>query len=383
VIDLTDFTQAGFIISLMLLVQILTDYPSGSLGDYIGQRWLLILANIFYAGAYITLALSESFTHLLIVAVILGLGNAQFSGTLGTWLDNNYKQVIGESDPDKKIYGFSLARITTLGRIFAAGGVLLGGTFATLVTRQFVFLSQGVLYFLNCLLILVLLRDNKSTSSINNKTEYISFVKGGIKCLVSNRVIFFFIIGYAINTMTWSIWVSLLQKPIYFGYTGSDSLASLLRSLILILGIPIGIFTANISKRFDNKTYPYIVLVHNFLFFPSLYVLFTINPMLNTFDLFGFIGVLCIQLSLTSSLFYIGETLRQRVMIELIPSEHRNAIYSLTPTIVALLGFPLIPLTGRIIDIFNLQAGLVISLIINLIGALCILYSFRARKERK
>jgi hypothetical protein len=105
--------------------------------------------------------------------------------------------------------------------------------------------------------------------------------------------------------------------------------------------------------------------------------------MLKTFDLFGFFSVLCIQLSLTSSLFYIGETLRQRVIIELIPSEHRNAIYSLTPTIVALLGFPLIPLTGRIIDIFNLQAGLIISLIINFIGALCILYSFRAQIEKK
>ena len=254
---------------------------------------------------------------------------------------------------------------------------------STLVTRQFVFSVQGSLYLLNCILILVLLKDSQKTLSINNKTEYFSFVKGGIKCLLSNRVIFFFIIGYSISTVTWSIWISLLQKPIYFGYTGSDSLASLLRSLILILGIPIGIFTANISKKFDNKAYPYIVLVHNFLFFPSLYILFTMSPMLNTFDLFGFIGVLLIQLSLTSSLFYIGETLRQRVMIELIPSDHRNAIYSLTPTIVALLGFPLIPLTGRLIDMYNLQAGLLISLIINLFGASCVLYSFYAQKDKK
>ena len=96
VIDLTNYTQAGFIISVMLLVQILTDYPSGSLGDYIGQRWLLIFANIFFAGACFLLAFAESFPHLLIMAAILGLGNAQNSGTLETWIDNNYKQKIGE-----------------------------------------------------------------------------------------------------------------------------------------------------------------------------------------------------------------------------------------------------------------------------------------------
>ncbi|MHA2305130.1 MAG: hypothetical protein ACXACU_07025, partial [Candidatus Hodarchaeales archaeon] len=113
------------------------------------------------------------------------------------------------------------------------------------------------------------------------------------------------------------------------------------------------------------------------LFFPSLVILLTAIPMLNSFNLIGFLSVLLIQLVLTSSLYYIGETLRQRVMIELIPSEHRNAIYSLIPTIVALIGFPLIPITGRMIDLFNLNAGIVVALTVNFIGALCIFYSFR------
>ncbi len=382
VIDLTDYTQAGFMISLMLIVQMFTDYPSGSLGDYIGQRWLLIFANIFYATAYVILSFANSIVHLMIVAVFLGLANAQASGTLTAWIDNNYQQSIGKSDPERKIYGFSLARITTLGRIFSAIGVMLGGILATLITREVVFSVQAFLYFGNCFLIFILLKDSKNLLMKKKKNNYLAFINGGIKCLLTDRVILFFVLGFAISTTTWSIWVNLLQKPIYFGYTGIDSLASLLRSLILILGIPIGILTANITKRFSNQVYPYIVLIHNFLFFPSLFILLTFLPMPNSFNLVGFLCVLFIQLTLTSSLFYIGETLRQRVMLELIPSEHRNALYSLIPTIVALLGFPLIPITGLFIDIFEINAGIIVALIINFIGALCILYSFHVSKNR-
>ncbi|MHA1968536.1 MAG: MFS transporter, partial [Candidatus Hodarchaeales archaeon] len=351
VIGQTDYTRAGFIISLMMIVQMIIDYPSGSLGDYIGQRWLLIFANISYAVAYFILPFANSIIDFLIVASILGIANAQASGTLETWIDNNYQQVVGENDPEKKIYGFSLARITTFRRVFSAGGVMIGGILSTLESREFVFSIQGFLYLFNCLLIILLLKGGIRKNTGNIKEEYFTFVKGGLKCLISDRAVFFFIIGFSISTATWAIWVNLLQKPIYFGYTGLDSFASLLRSLILILGIPIGILTANISKKFNNRVYPYIVLIHNFLFFPSLVILLTAIPMLNSFNLIGFLSVLLIQLVLTSSLYYIGETLRQRVMIELIPSEHRNAIYSLIPTIVALIGFPLIPITGRMIDL--------------------------------
>ena len=380
IIDSTNYTQAGFIISITMIVQLFTDYPSGSLGDYIGQKWLLVIANLCYATAYFILSQADTFIHFAIVAVIIGIANAQASGTLGTWLDNNYKSSIGDFDVERKIYGFSLARITTLSRFFSAGGVILGGTLATAISREFTFAIQGLFYLVHNLLILLLVKNVKTEKARKNKNSYMTFVKGGIRCITKDKSIFFFILGFSISTVTWSIWVSLLQKPIYFGYTGLDNLASLLRSLILILGIPIGIWTANISKRLSNRVYPIIVLIHNFLFFPSLIILLTLIPIVNSFSLIGFISVLLIQLTLTSSLYYIGETLRQRVMLDLIPSEHRNAIYSLIPTMVALIGFPLIPLTGTMIDLFNLNAGMLIALIINFIGVVCIFYSFRGKK---
>jgi hypothetical protein len=40
------FTKASIIVSFIMLVQLITDYPSGSLGDYIGQKWVLIIDKI-------------------------------------------------------------------------------------------------------------------------------------------------------------------------------------------------------------------------------------------------------------------------------------------------------------------------------------------------
>ena len=42
-----------------------------------------------------------------VIAAINGFANAQNSGALATWLDNNYKKVAGDVDPDRKIYSFS------------------------------------------------------------------------------------------------------------------------------------------------------------------------------------------------------------------------------------------------------------------------------------
>jgi hypothetical protein len=74
-----------------------------------------------------------------LVAFFGGLGNAQASGALGTWLDNNYRNVVEQTDPERKIYGFSQARIGSLNRIVMAGTFIVGGTLVTSISRDFVF----------------------------------------------------------------------------------------------------------------------------------------------------------------------------------------------------------------------------------------------------
>lgn len=379
VIDQIGFAQASVIVSLTMFVQLLTDYPSGSIGDWIGQRWVLTIANLCYMVVYFLLFLIDTnITSFIILATILGFANAMVSGALQTWLDNNYKQVIGDTDPERKIYGFSMARITSLRRLFLAIGVIFGGFIATLLSRRFVFLLQGSLLIFYILLIIILItKEDFINNDQFNLKDYFKFLKGGIGYTISNKAASFFIFGLAFYNVTWLIWGNLIQMPLYFGYTGSDSLAGILRSSILLLGIPIGMYMANLSKQFSNKRYPHVIFIHVFLFFPLLISLLILLPINNDLNLIGFIFVLLLQITLTSTLFYIGETLRQRVMIDIIPSEHRNAVYSLIPTLISLFGIPLILIAGFCTESFGLPGGIVIAFVVSITGIFFIFLSIK------
>ncbi|MHA2099825.1 MAG: hypothetical protein ACW99A_14200, partial [Candidatus Kariarchaeaceae archaeon] len=54
----------------------------------------------------------------------------------------------------------------------------------------------------------------------------------------------------------------------------------------------------------------------------------------------------------------IANTLRQRTLLETTPSEYRNSIYSLIPTIATVFQIPLMIYVGRIIENESLTAGL-------------------------
>ena len=60
--------------------------------------------------------------------------------------------------------------------------------------------------------------------------------------------------------------------------------------------------------------------------------------------------------------------LMRRVTIDLVPSENRNAIYSLVPTISGALSIPMIPFAGALIEKYGLIYGVGVVFIISLIG---------------
>ena len=378
VIDQIGFAQAGLIVSLTMFVQLLTDYPSGSLGDWIGQRWVLTVANLCYMMMYYLLFFTDnSLTSFMIIAIISGFANAMTSGALQTWLDNSYKQVVENTDPERKIYGFSMARLTSLRRLVLALAVILGGFLATQVSRRSVFLLQGfLLIFYTFLVILLVSNEESDRCDQFSMRDYIKFLRGGLSFTVSNKSTSFFIFGLATYSVTWLIWANLIQLPLYFGYTGSDDLSGILRSSLLLLGIPISMYTANITKKFSNSQYPLIIFIHVLLFFPLLFLLLTLLPIKNEFNILGIISVFVIQISLTTTFFWIGETLRQRVMIDMIPSEHRNAVYSLIPTLVSLFGIPMILIAGVFTASFGLPGGVTIAFVVSISGIFLIFLSF-------
>ncbi|MFX0053079.1 MAG: MFS transporter [Candidatus Hermodarchaeota archaeon] len=380
------FTLAAVMTSIMLLAQVFFDYPSGSLGDWIGQRWVLTIAVISYSVGYFFLLIAQSVTSFLIIGFIFGFGNAQFSGALSSWLDSNYQSVALDVDTERKTYGFAMSRIATLDNIALSSAFLIGGALATVISRQFVFFVQACFSLFVILVILTLVKDIKKKKAESKKEDslqnYISFLKGGVSFLLSSKIAFFFIVGWALYNVTWLIWGSLILFPLYFGYSGSDSVASILRTLIFLIGIPIGIYNANASKRIKNDKFPFFIILQLLLFFPGYVILTTLIPPTNELNIVGLIFTLILQNSLVSFLFRLANILRQRIMVDLVPSEYRNAIYSLIPTIISLIGIPVLPIVGRVIEDLGITAGIAIAGGVSLFGAISLFISIYLMKRK-
>ncbi|MHA2307393.1 MAG: MFS transporter [Candidatus Hodarchaeales archaeon] len=387
-IDAIGFALAAICTSVMLATQMIFDYPSGSLGDWIGQRWVLAIAFGFYGIGFFLLISATTYLDFVLISVINGLGNAQSSGTFNTWVDNNYRASVGDADPDRKIYGFSTSRVNTFNSISLGSSFMVGGLLATLYTRQFVFTIQFGLSALVIALILYFLKDIQSTKSqalksyssiSDNIQSYFGFLKGGISFFFSSKKVFLYLIGSSIYNVTWMIWGSLILFPLYFGYTGTDVLASLLRTSLFFAGIPLSFVMANVSKRVSNNKLPVILFLETILFFPSFITLTLFIQPLDEFNLTGIVITFILLWTLVGTIFNLGTTLNQRIMVDLVPSENRNSVYSLMPTIFSLIGIFILPIAGLLVEEFGLAAGIMCAGVTCIVGSVLIYLGMRIK----
>ncbi|UCG00781.1 MAG: MFS transporter [Candidatus Heimdallarchaeota archaeon] len=392
-LDRIGFALTSVTLSFSFFVQLIFDYPSGSLGDWIGQRWVLIIAYVSYGTAFFLTTSAETFSAFMIIAFFNGFGNAQNSGAIATWLDNNYQKVVGDSDPERKIYGFSRARVITTTRVASAFSFMVGGILATLMSRQFVFGLQAVSLIIIIILVYIVVTDEKVDESSENKinmdhssNNYFKHLAGGVKFLLSSKAAFFFILGSALLFASFAIWGNLILFPIYFGYSGSDGLASTLRTIVFFVGVPISLYTAKLSQRFTTDKVPHVTFLFVLLFYPLFIILTSIMPITNELNLIGCVISLIILNATIPTLFDLGATLRQRVMVDLVPSEHRNAVYSLIPTIISILGIFLLPIAGVLIESYGLPAGITAAFIVGVTSAIMItigmFFYMNAAKEK-
>ncbi|MDF1537644.1 MAG: MFS transporter [Candidatus Thorarchaeota archaeon] len=97
----------GILVSIEMVVQTLLDYPSGALGDWIGQRWVIGIGNALYGVVFLMVSfvtVSTPFWFLAALFAVQGIAQSQISGAWGAWFDNNYR-VAMPNDTDRKQYG--------------------------------------------------------------------------------------------------------------------------------------------------------------------------------------------------------------------------------------------------------------------------------------
>ncbi|MHA2245451.1 MAG: MFS transporter [Candidatus Hodarchaeales archaeon] len=350
VIDTVGIERLGLLIAVSFLLQALLDYPSGVLGDWIGQRWILFVGFTLEAFAYISLFFADSFSILFFAYILRAIAASQQSGAIGTWLDNNYKLIADESDPQRKIYKFFIGRWTTLRNITPGISSAFGGILATFFFRQAVFIIQAAGLAFLAIVFLVIVRDfpgiERPSRSIKN---YFNLLGEGLRFVLFNRVMLFFLIGLCFSGTVVIIWSEMILFPVYLAYTGSDGGVGILRLIVLLLGTVSIFFASKKAANMEITWIPRLTFIDTVMFYWGVAILTAWFPIdENTFTPLAIFSFLLLY---TPIYFFHGLKLilTQRFFLDSIPDQNRNSIYSLIPTLLLITSAPVAIIGGSLL----------------------------------
>lgn len=390
----------GVLVIIQLGVQTALDYPTGAVGDWIGQRWVIASAYMCYALAFYLTSLitpSTPFPYFVFVYVLVAVAASQESGAWGAWFDNNYRVAVPDDD-DRKAYGVFLGRSGMLIQIFATIILIPGSILAVVYGRQWVFVLEAILCFFISFLILRLVVDFPEISETRQRptmSEYTDLLKSGVSFLFSDPFVKWFIIGGTLVTSVIIVWGNLILFPFYFLYLITDVGVASFRTILFVPGVISEERSGVWSRRFDQKTWiPRFRLIQTcgFLFFMLLAVVMLVFPPVTEGAimieiLLPFTDVVLLELPqrfiipiilllftfvITGLMSRIANVLSQRLLLDVIPNRIRNSVYSLIPTVSMILALPQIAIIGFTIQYLGFPISLMICALISLIGVLMI-----------
>ncbi|MFX0094161.1 MAG: MFS transporter [Candidatus Hodarchaeota archaeon] len=212
-LDFLTITQLGVILACQFAVQAITDYPTAAIGDWIGQRWLLCIAALTYAVGFFFLSQASSFTFILIAFILIGFAQGQESGAFVSWFDNNYKLYATE-DEDRRVYSQFFGKFRMIYEIITASSFILGGILVIFISRQSMFLIQGILLGLFSLIFLFMIRDHKAIKRDKpNFRSYFRFLEDGMRTVARNKTLRLLVLGLVISGTGFVIWANLILFP--------------------------------------------------------------------------------------------------------------------------------------------------------------------------
>ncbi|MHA1771662.1 MAG: MFS transporter [Candidatus Thorarchaeota archaeon] len=390
----------GLLIVIMFIVQVSLDYPTGAIGDWIGQRYILATAFLSFALAFYLVSLVTSQTPFLLLVCIyiaIGVGQSQTSGAFQAWFDNNYR-VAMPGDLERKQYGVFFGKVIMLFQIVATLALIPGSILAAVFGRSWVFQVQAILCIVIAIVVMRTIKDFPEVQEARQERpslgEYKSLLGDGIRFLFSSSFVLLFIIGTTLTMSVGIVWSELLLFPMYFSYLLTDVAVAAFRTVLFAPGIFQAERSGVWSRRFEPKKWiPRFRLLQSggflfygafaaiMLFFPPMASGAMISLTLPYTDIIllqlpeaSVLPVLLIAMVFTLSGIFGGfsEILSQRVLLDVIPNRIRNSIYSLTPTIATILAIPQIALFGWLIPVAGFPLTMALCGMISLVGVLMI-----------
>ena len=405
---LVGMAMVGLLVIIRIVVQVVLDYPTGGIGDWIGQRWIIASALICYSIAFFLTAYAVSvifvpFYIFVLIYVLMGLGSSQESGAMPAWFDNNYR-VAMPKDKDRKQYGVFWARAGTVFQFISTLVLIPGSILAFIFGRGWVFQVQGVVFILLAIMAFVFIRDlpgaRKQAEQRSGFREYGRLLKDGIRFMGSSKFVTFTMAGEMLMWAIGIVWWEILLFPLYFSYLLSDIAVSAFRTSMFAPMIVAQERSGVVSQRMDPvKWIPRLRFIQfmgvAFCFglvlitavfpppfavteFITVFIPFTAVPFL-TLPFVSILPVILIWVLFVSAdcIGRMTEVLSGRVMLDVFPNRIRNCMYSLRPTIAFLLSIPLIFIISQLLPFVGFPGVFAIAAAVALIGAFLIHRGFK------
>ncbi len=390
----------GILVIIQLSVQTVLDYPTGAVGDWIGQRWVIASAYMCYALAfYLTslITVDTPFTYFIFVYVLVAVASSQESGAWGAWFDNNYRIAVPDDDA-RKSYGVFLGRSGMLIQICSTIILIPGSVLAVIYSREWVFVLEAILCFFISLLVIRFVTDFPEIAEARKRptmSEYTNLLKSGVSFLFKDPFVKWFIIGGMLTTSVIIVWGNLILFPFYYLYLITDVGVASFRTILFVPGVVSEERSGVWSQRFEPKKWiPRFRLLQTcgFVFFLLIALFMVVFPPLGEGAtmiqlMIPFTDVVFLELPQTyilpiTALFLafvatglmsrFAMVLSQRILLDVIPNRIRNSVYSLMPTVAMILALPQIVIVGFVIQYLSFPVALVMCATLSFVGVLMI-----------
>ncbi len=399
-------TYVGILVVFQMAIQTIFDYPTGVIGDWIGQHYILTTAFLTYAVAFYMISLvttSSPFFYLVLIYCLMGFASSQQSGALGSWFDNNWRVAMTD-DEGRKQYGVFLGKMGMLGWMVNTFILIPGGVLATVFARTWVFQFQAILCVVIAISAAKLVRNLPETEEHRqarpSMDEYFSLLKEGIQYLFSGKFVTYLLIGSMLMNSCLTVWANLILFPMYYSYLLTDVAVASFRTIVMIPLVFYSERSGVWAKRFTPKKwisrFRFIQTGGALFFWIFAIIMFVFpvpppgSPMIEyiipgtdilllsvPIDSLVPVGTMILVFFVLGIFFQLANVLTSRVFVDAIPNRVRNGVYSLFPTIILLLGMPQIIFFGWLISVAPISVTLILTGIVSTLGVLMINKAFQ------
>jgi MFS family permease len=393
-------TYVGILVIIEMGVQTLFDYPTGVIGDWLGQRYILATAYLTYAVAFYlvsTVTTTSPFILLVIIYAMMGFASSQRSGAMGSWFDNNWRVSMPEDD-ERKEYGVFLGKVRMLFWLTNILVLIPGGILATIFGRPWVFQVQAIMCVAVAVISLRLVRNLPETDELDQKRptldEYFSLLREGVQYLFSSDFIKYLLLGSMLVESCIAVWANLILFPMYYSYLLTDVAVASFRTVVMLPHVFYAERSGVWAKKYQpRKWIPRFRFLQAagalfFWIFAIIMLVFPVPPvgspmmdiLLPGTDILILsvpegsvlpVAIMIVVFFTLGIFMQLAGVLTSRVFVDAIPNRVRNGVYSLFPTVVLLLSIPQIGFFGWLISV-SIPLTLVITGIISTLGCLMI-----------